>query len=283
MTVGIVGLGLIGGSMAQAVKAFTGHRVYGLDRDGAVLERALAEGVLDGELNREALERCDVLLLALYPKAAVEYVARHGEHIPAGACVVDLCGVKRAVWEGIGPMAAQRGFCYVGGHPMAGRELSGYGAAKAELFAGASMLLCPREGETPETMAMLKEFFRALGFARVSLTTPREHDRIIAYTSQLAHVLSNAYVKSPSALDSGRFSGGSFQDLTRVARLNVPMWTELFLLNRDLLAQEIDGLCGRLSAYGDALRAQDGERLAALLQEGCDWKARIGQGEGGKA
>ena len=158
---------------------------------------------------------------------------------------------------------------------MAGRELSGYGAAKAELFAGASMLLCPEEGTSPETMTMLEGFFRALGFARVVLTTAREHDTIIAYTSQLAHVLSNAYVKSPLALDSARFSGGSFQDLTRVARLNVDMWTELFLLNREALIREIDGLCQRLSAYGAALRAQDGEGLAALLQEGCDWKARI--------
>lgn len=283
MVIGIVGLGLIGGSLAHGARALARHQVYGLDTDPGTMARAMADGVICGELDGAALDRCELLLLALYPQAAVDYVEHNQDRIPQGACVVDLCGVKRAPRDGIAPIAARRGFHYVGGHPMAGREVSGYGAAHGKLFAGASMLLCPGEDTPPDTLAMLYDFFLSLGFAGVTLTTPQEHDRVIAYTSQLAHVLSNAYVKSPQALSHAKFSGGSFQDLTRVAFLHVGMWTELFLLNRDHLIGEIDGLCQRLSAYADALRAGDAAELSSLLQEGCDWKQRIAAGKGVKA
>lgn len=279
MEIGIVGLGLIGGSMAKAIRAHTGHRVLGYDRDAAAQAQALADGVIDGALDERTLGACRLLLLALYPTATVDFVARHAEHIGMQARVVDLCGVKRYVCDAINPIADRCGFYFVGGHPMAGRERSGYGASSASLYQGASMLLTPREETPDDVLSELEEFFLTLGFGTVSCTDAAEHDSMIAYTSQLAHVLSNAYVKSPRALRHKQFSGGSFQDLTRVATLNEIMWSELFLHNRDPLIEEIDALCARLSAYGDALRANDEISLRALLREGCEWKERIVQGK----
>lgn len=299
MIIGIVGLGLIGGSMAKAIKEFTDHTVLGLDQDPKTQARALAEGALDGPLGEETLSQCQVLLLALYPQATIDFLMQHAGKIVKGAWVVDLCGVKEPVCRAITPLSNRHGFHFVGGHPMAGRERSGYGAAEARLFCGASMLLTPVESATgelapaesapgePELVESapaslrqgLEAFFLSLGFRIVHFTGAAEHDRIIAYTSQLAHVLSNAYVKSPAALQYENFAGGSFQDLTRVATLNVEMWTELFFLNRENLIREIDGLCSRLAAYGDALKQQNTAAMAALLQEGCDWKAKIGNGK----
>lgn len=278
MEIGIVGLGLIGGSMAKAIQAHTDHRVFGYDRDAAAQAQALADGAIYGVLDERALRSCRLLLLALYPSATVDFVIQHADHIGAQARVVDLCGVKRFVCDAINPIADRCGFYFVGGHPMAGRERSGYGVSSASLYQGASMLLTPGEATPSDVLDELEQFFLTLGFGTVSRTEAEEHDRMIAYTSQLAHVLSNAYVKSPRALRHKQFSGGSFQDLTRVATLNETMWSELFLHNKDHLIEEIDALCARLAAYGDALRANDEAGLRALLREGCEWKERIVQG-----
>lgn len=277
MTIGVVGLGLMGGSLAQAARAAKTappHRVLGADRDPQTLSQALEDGTLDGVLDRESLGTCDLVILALYPQAAVEYLTREAASLKKGAWVVDFCGVKRPVCEALEPLSLAHGFHFVGGHPMAGRERSGYGAATPGLFGGASMVLTPHDDTPGQVLGGLEEFFLSLGFGRILCTDPATHDRMIAYTSQLAHVLSNAYIKSPASLTHKGFSAGSFQDLTRVARLNPAMWTQLFLDNRDFLVQEIDQLCQRLTAYGDALEAGDGEELFRLLQEGNDWKIR---------
>ncbi|MGJ4850000.1 prephenate dehydrogenase [Bacillota bacterium Meth-B3] len=275
MNIGIAGLGLIGGSMAKAVRAYTAHRVFGFDRDADTQARALEDGTLDGVLDEASVADCRLLLLALYPGAAIEFLEEHAARVGRGALAVDLCGVKRPVCEAGEALARRHGFRFVGGHPMAGRALSGYGASEAGLFQGASMLLTPGADTPPEVLAQLTAFFGALGFRAVHRTDPLEHDRLIAYTSQLAHVLSNAYVKRAMEPGHALFTGGSFQDLTRVARLNEDMWTELFMLNRDCLIEEVDALVGRLQAYADGLRAGDAERLRALLREGSEYKARL--------
>ena len=274
MTVGIVGLGLIGGSVAKAIQASTEHRVLGADTNGATMDAALADGAADGILSAETLHECDILLLAVYPHAAIEFVRQNARHIARGARVVDLCGVKRMLCEALEPLAHEMGFVFIGGHPMAGKERFGYGVSQADLFAGASMILTPPEGTPRDVVTELATFFLSLGFERVCLSDAREHDRRIAYTSQLAHILSSAYVKSPLAIAHEGFSAGSFQDMTRVATMNEDMWTELFLANRDDLAEEVDALRGRLAAYGDALRAGDEAQLRALIREGCEWKEK---------
>ncbi|MDR1628897.1 MAG: prephenate dehydrogenase [Oscillospiraceae bacterium] len=274
MVVGVVGLGLIGGSMAQAVRANTSHTVLGMDQNAQVEAEALQSKVLDGILNEETLPNCDFLLLALYPQVAVAYMETHAASLKKGACVVDLCGVKRVVSDALVPLSLTHGFHFIGGHPMAGREKSGYAAANPDLFQGASMILTPHDKTPADVLTRTEAFFQALGFGGIRITDEETHDRMIAYTSQLAHVLSNAYIKSPQALRHKGFSAGSFQDLTRVATLNADMWTQLFLDNRDFLTEEIDALCERLAAYSEALKAQDKKALHALLQEGSDWKAK---------
>ncbi len=266
LTVGIVGLGLIGGSMAKAAHS-CGHRVLGCDKAPEVMAQALAEGVLAGELTESALGECDLLLLALYPQAAVEHLTRWAPAVGRQCVVIDLCGVKRAVCGPLEQLARQHGFLYLGGHPMAGMEKSGYGVSRGDLFQKASMILTPAPDFPAPVLERVENWFLSLGFGRVQRSTPEEHDRIIALTSQLAHVISCAYIGSPTALGFLGFSAGSFQDMTRVARLNETMWTELFLENRDYLAQEIDSLAQRLAEYGRAVGQGDREALYSLLQQ----------------
>ena len=276
MIVGIVGLGLIGGSMARSVKARTSHTVYGIDRDGETMTLARRCGAIDGPLTAENLGTCSLLLLAVRPGAAVEWVRNHGAEIEKDCVVVDLCGVKRPVVGELTELSRQYGFAYVGGHPMAGTERSGFTASREDLYVGASMILTPDGRTTPQVLERLKAFFLDVGFAGLTFSTPEEHDRIIAFTSQLAHIVSSAYVKSPEARRRRGFSAGSFQDMTRVARLDEEMWTELMLDDADFLTGELEILIGHLREYADALEARDGDRLRALLKEGREAKAEAG-------
>ena len=196
--------------------------------------------------------------------------------IAKSAILVDLCGVKRTVVAAIAPIAEQHGFAYIGGHPMAGRERGGFTASTEDLYVGASMILTPDKRTDMRLLETLKAFFLDLGFAGLTFSTPEEHDRIIAFTSQLAHIVSSAYVKSPEAQRRRGFSAGSFQDMTRVARLDEDMWTELFLDDEDFLTKELDELIGHLTDYRNALRDRDAQRLHDLLKEGRELKATAG-------
>ena len=276
MKIGIVGLGLIGGSMAKSIKARTGHTVYGADLDGETMTLARMCGAIDGTLTEETLPRCDLILLAIRPGAAVEWVCGHGRQIAESAILVDLCGVKRRVVEAITPLAEQYGFAYIGGHPMAGRERGGFTASSEDLYVGASMILTPDRRTDMKLLETLQAFFLDLGFAGLTFSQPEEHDRIIAFTSQLAHIVSSAYVKSPEAQRRRGFSAGSFQDMTRVARLDEDIWTELFLDDSDYLVKELDILIENLTAYSDALKSGDADRVRALLREGRELKAAAG-------
>lgn len=274
MKIGIVGLGLIGGSMAKSIKSRTGHTVYGIDLDQETMLLARLCGAIDGPLDEDTLPVCDLVLLAVRPQAAVDWVRDHGAQI--GAAVVDLCGVKRTVVEQITPLARQHGFIYVGGHPMAGRERGGFTSSTEDLYVGASMILTPDETVDETFLDTLRTFFLDLGFAKLTLSQPEEHDRIIAFTSQLAHIVSSAYVKSPEAQRRRGFSAGSFRDMTRVARLDEDMWTELFLADADFLTQELGILIRHLEEYREALEAGDAPRLHNLLKEGRECKASAG-------
>ena len=273
-TVGVVGLGLIGGSMAKAIHAYTDCTLYGYDADGAVLSRALNEGVVSAALTPEHLPECDLVIIALYPEATVAYVTEHRDHFRKGGMVMDCGGVKGVVCGPLEDVVKDAGFWFVGGHPMAGIERSGYGHAFPELFQGASLILTPYPGTPRECLDGIWELARRLGFGHLQLSTPEEHDHIIAYTSQLAHVVSSAYVKSPTALEQKGFSAGSWRDLTRVASLNAPMWSELFLENADYLVAEVDEVITHLQEYRDVLAAGDGVKLEALLDAGTAQKQK---------
>ena len=276
MNVGIVGLGLIGGSMAKSTKARTAHTVWGTDLDQETMTLARMSGAVDGPLTDENLRSCDLILVAICPGAAIEWVRSHGDRISKSAILVDLCGVKRVVVEALAPIAEAHGFAYIGGHPMAGRERGGFTASSEDLYVGASMILTPDKRTDMQLLETLKAFFLDIGFAGLTFSDPEEHDRIIAFTSQLAHIASSAYVKSPEAQRRRGFSAGSFQDMTRVARLDEDMWTELFLDDADYLVKELDILIENLTAYSKALKSGDGSRVRALLREGREKKAAAG-------
>ena len=276
MNVAIVGLGLIGGSMAKSIKARTSHTVWGIDLDQETMMMARMCGAIDAPLTEENLPQADLVLVAIRPGAAIEWVRQHADRIAKSAILVDLCGVKRTVVAAIAPIAEQYGFAYIGGHPMAGRERGGFTASTEDLYVGASMILTPDKRTDMRLLETLKSFFLDLGFAGLTFSTPEEHDRIIAFTSQLAHIVSSAYVKSPEAQRRRGFSAGSFQDMTRVARLDEDMWTELFLDDEDFLTKELDELIGHLTDYRNALRDKDAQRLHDLLKEGRELKATAG-------
>ena len=276
MIIGIVGLGLIGGSMAKSIKARTGHTVYGIARSEETLMMARMCGAIDGALTDETLPQCDLILVAIRPQAAIDWVRDHADRIAKSAILVDLCGVKRTVVAAISPIAEAHGFAYIGGHPMAGKERGGFTSATEDLYVGASMILTPDKRTDMQQLDILKAFFLDVGFAGLTFSTPEEHDRIIAYTSQLAHIVSSAYIKSPEAQRRRGFSAGSFRDMTRVARLDEDMWTELFLDDADYLTEELDILIQHLQEYAAVLKDRDAQKLHDLLKDGREKKASAG-------
>ena len=271
-SVGIVGLGLIGGSMARSIKKHTIATVYGYDLDPEAMALATDAGAIDAPLTRETLQECDILLIAIAPRSLVKWVEDHADAIPTTTILVDLCGVKRYIYKHIAPLARENGFLYVGGHPMAGKEVSGFANSDRELYRDASMILCPDESADEESIDTLKAFFLSLGFGEIVFSTPEEHDRIIAYTSQLAHAASSAYIKSPTSRQRMGFTAGSYKDMTRVARLDPEMWTQLFMVNRAHMIDELQELVDNLTGYLDALKADDPAQLKKLLEEGRDLK-----------
>lgn len=276
MDIGIVGLGLMGGSMAKATKSRTTHRVYGQDTNEETMMMARMSGAIDGTFDDAKISECSLIVLAVRPCAAIDWVQDHASAIGSATVLVDLCGVKRVVVDAIAPIAEREGFHYIGGHPMAGTENGGFINSDADMFLGASMILTPDEHADIQMLDMLKGFFLTIGFDNLTFSTPEEHDRIIAYTSQLCHITSNAFVKSPTAQTQMGFSAGSFKDLTRVAKLDENMWTELFLDNSDQLADEVELLIDELTPYLEALRSQDADRLRTLLKDGREKKATAG-------
>lgn len=275
MTVGIIGLGLIGGSLAKAFKKYTAHTVLGYDLDKAVTQYAQLTDAIDGIVNAESIAQCELILIAVYPHATVAYLMDMADKIAPHTVVVDCGGIKRSICEACYPLAKQHGWIFIGGHPMAGLHHSGIKYATADLYAGASMILTPENTEDIALLEKVTGWIKSIGFDSVTVTTPEQHDEIIAFTSQLAHVVSNAYVKSPRATVHRGFSAGSYRDLTRVAQLNVTMWSELFLENRENLAAEIDHIVRSLKEYQVALEQGDAEMLKALLKDGSDRKERI--------
>ena len=275
MTVGIIGLGLIGGSMAKAYKKNSNYTVLAADRDHTTVEYARLQGAVDGELTDTAIPSCELILIALYPQAAIEYMERIAHLIAKDALVIDLCGTKRTVCEAGFALAKEYGFTFVGGHPMAGTQYSGFKHAKENLFHGASMVLVPPTFDDIFLLDRVKQALAPAGFGRMTVTTAQQHDEMIAFTSQLAHVVSNAYVKSPTARAHKGFSAGSYKDLTRVARLNEEMWSELFVENKENLVSELNTLIESLTEYRDAIRDGDGEKTRSLLKDGREAKEFI--------
>ncbi len=273
MKIGVVGLGLIGGSLAKAYSR-AGYEVFGEDIDKATEDYAIMYGACTGHLEDDISE-CDCIFIALYPQDTVDYLEKNAVRIKRGALVVDCCGVKRMICERCFTLARENGFHFIGGHPMAGIQYSGFKYSRGDLFEGAIMLIVPHPAEDMEVIGRLNDLLKTAGFRSVTTTNAEEHDRIIAFTSQLAHIVSNAYIKSPTAERHHRFSAGSYRDLTRVAKLSEDMWSELFIENADNLAFELDGIIASLAEYRDAIKSGEREELRGLLRDGSDKKEKI--------
>ena len=275
MIVGIVGLGLIGGSIAKAYSEHDEHKCLAYNRTKETLEKAISDKAVDGPLTEENIGNCDIIFVSLYPEASIEYLKRTGSHIGKKPLVIDCCGIKGQICEACYALSKELGFTFIGGHPMAGRHFSGYDYSTKNLYQGASMVLVPEDLEDTALIERAKKLLEPLHFGKFTVCSADRHDAMIAFTSQMAHVVSNAYVKSPTAKNHDGFSAGSYKDLTRVAWLNETMWTELFLENREHLLFEIDCFIKSMQEYRDALYNEDAETLKRLLKEGKDAKAEI--------
>jgi prephenate dehydrogenase len=274
MNIGITGLGLIGGSFAKAYKA-AGHTVYAGDTDQGILDFAILSGVVDAPLDTDTIKHCDLILIALYPQAAIEFLNKMAQHIPPTATVIDCCGTKKKICAAGFQAAGRYGFTFVGGHPMAGTENSGYKHSKANMFKGASMIIVPPVNDDIMFLDNIKRLLAPAEFGRLTVTTAEKHDAMIAFTSQMAHLVSNAFIKSPTVFEHWGFSAGSYKDMTRVAWLNERMWTELFLENRENLLHELDLFIASLKEYRDALEEKDLSKLQSLLLDGKRLKEEV--------
>lgn len=267
MTAAIVGLGLIGGSMARALKAFTQDTVLGWDISPATMEAALLEGCVDAPLTDGDLARCDFVVVALYPESAINYITSHAALFRPGSIVTDVCGLKRGICSALENIARDARFSFVGAHPMAGREKGGFDNSSADLFRASSLILTPYPDTPGGVIDRTWGFYRRMGFSHLQLSTPAEHDEIIAYTSQLAHLMTCAYMLDPLAEKHRGFSAGSFRDMTRVARVNEKLWAELFIENRDYLCREADALADRIRLLSHAAKSCDRDMLERLLRQ----------------
>ena len=274
MKVGILGLGLIGGSLARAYSN-AGHQVYVCNRNKDMLAFAQLAGAVHGPLTQENIGECDLILLAIYPDGSASWLEKNAQFVSPDALVIDCCGIKREICSRCFPLAKQYGFTFVGGHPMAGSQFSGFKYSRADLFENAPMVLVPPKFDDIDLLDRCKRALAPCNFGSFSVTTAEEHDKLIAFTSQMPHILSNAFIKSPTAGSHKGFSAGSYKDLTRVAWLNPQMWAELFLENKDNTLFELDTYIKNLTAYRDALASDDLQTLTALLDEGKRRKEEV--------
>lgn len=274
MTVGILGLGLIGGSFARAY-AKAGHTVYVCEKDAEMLSFAQLAEVVTDSLDTETIPKCDLILLAIFPGGSAAWLEENAHLVSPRALVMDCCGTKEEICRRCFPLAQKYGFTFIGGHPMAGSHFSGFKYSRSNLFQGAPMVLVPPRYDDMELLQRAKDALAPCNFGSFSVTTAQEHDRLIAFTSQMPHIVSNAYIKSPTAARHSGFSAGSYKDLTRVAWLNPQMWAELCMANRENVLFELDCYLKSLQAYRDALSRQDLDTLTALLDEGRRRKEEV--------
>ena len=275
MIIGIVGLGLIGGSIAKAYKRKDEMSVFGIDKDSSIIDFAIMAEAIDGKLTLENMKECDCIFLATYPGGVIDWVRTNATMIPKGTLVIDCSGTKDKICETLFPIAKEHDFTFVGGHPMAGTHHSGFKYSRYDLFDGAQMVIVPPTFDDIRLFEHLKTVLAPIGFADISFTTGVEHDEIIAFTSQMPHIISNGFVKSETAQRHKGYSAGSYRDLTRVAWLNPTMWAELFLENKSHLVAELDVFIDAINAYKSAIEAGDEAELVRLLEEGRQCKREV--------
>ena len=276
MKIAVIGLGIIGGSYCKAIKSHTSHHVIGINRTAQTAQKALAAGAIDEIGAPEGLGCADIIILCMYPQACIDFVREYGQYISKDAIVTDAAGIKRAICPQLKELADKFGFTYIGSHPMAGKEKNGFDVSDADLFMGASFIITPC-GAPGDKVGALASLAKSIGFDTIKITTPENHDRMIAFTSQLPHVLACSYVLSPSCPNHNGFSAGSYRDVSRVANINAKLWSELFLENKEPLMEELQELNKNLTALYEAIKTEDKDALYALLEKGHQVKQALGE------
>lgn len=274
MKIAVVGLGLIGGSICKCLKKRTSHFIMGIESNKEIMKKALDQNAVDKEISVYELNEADLTIISLYPEAICKFVAENADRFKSKSVVTDTCGIKSMIVNTCTPVLKEKNVLFVGAHPMAGREFSGFDYSRDDLFDKASFIITPSENTPQNAVELLSELAKEMGFAKVVCSTPEKHDKIIAYTSQLAHIVSNAYVKSPTLSDFSGFSAGSFADLTRVAKLNEDMWTDLFMNNKSAILDELNCIIENITKYKSAIENDDAQGLRELLKEGRILKER---------
>lgn len=271
----IVGLGLIGGSMAKALHGFEDYDIIGVDVSQPTLRYAVENDIVDRaeEDPKKALAQGDLVFLCLHPSGIVDFLETHKDHFKPGAMVTDVCGIKGAVLEAAKALPPTVSF--VGGHPMAGTEHSGIQHALVDMFRNAHYILVPNEQSSQEHIALMERVAHHIGCANVVRTTPEEHDAIIAYTSQMMHVIAVAVCDDENLFRFQGFEGDSFRGCTRVAALDVPLWTQLFSMNAKALGDALEQLEDHIRQYRQLIQAGDTEALRARLADSSARKRKM--------
>ncbi len=281
MKILVVGLGLIGGSICKALKKYTFHTVIGMNRNKEIERQALEDKSIDYIFTGD-FTNVDLAIVCLYPEISEVWFRENAPKMSSGTLITDVCGIKGDFSEKMRRIAQDNDLEYIGIHPMAGKEFGGYVNSTPDLYLNANFIVTPFEDSTVKNTELLKNLALEIGAGKIVVTSPDNHDKMIAYTSQLAHIVSSAYVKSPELELECGFSGGSFQDMTRIATMNENMWTELFMQNRKNLQFELDTLINNLTKYKEALENQNTSAMLQLIKEGRELKEenlrkRIGQ------
>lgn len=263
----VIGLGLIGGSYAEALKA-AGFEVGAVTRSQDSIDYALSKGMIDSgttDVTREYVSRFDILVFALYPHVFLSWLEKYQDFIKPGALLTDVTGVKRSVVYKVQEML--RGDLeFVGAHPMAGRELYGVRNADSSVFKGANYIVTPTAVNTEVAVQTCEELGRVLGFGHITRLSPEMHDEMIGFLSQLTHCIAVALMNSKESSHLAEFTGDSFRDLTRIAKINDEMWSELFLLNRDELLSQMDLFISKFGELRNALAAGDTDTLREMMR-----------------
>ena len=274
MNIGVIGLGLIGGSLARAFKK-AGHTTFGYDIAEDTMIKAQLLNALDFRLDDDNYKQLDLLFIAVYPRAFEKVLKMAAPKLKKGTIILDIAGTKKGIVDAMKNVSKDYpDLKFIATHPMAGKEFWGINYSSALLFERASLLMTTVKADMPD-LVLVKKLFTEIGVANCVMTNAKAHDEIIAYTSQLCHLISSSYIKSPTAENHNGYSAGSFRDISRVAKLNSAMWSQLIFDNRDNVIKELDIFIENMKSYQTALKNGDEKELKDLLQLGADKKESI--------